>query len=261
MYAPLVKVRYVSCHYISGREFSRDSFSVKIIFWWKKETDPTLLPGLPLPAAFLEAEVVVASRIWWPILLWPGMQKDVPVAFVWYWIKFYLAWAEATAKRRAKASFWVSWEGHERQSSVIITVFNQRIGLQASSGFHETLTEGSSSYKIWASITTQLVEIKIKSIVACKQTFQAGAAVPFHRSLTNGWARSTINHAPATLHYCLCRHFIALHFVWKCILDASYRKCSWHCPDLYWRFIHCILWSFPQILVMNAQCEWLKCKV
>ena len=90
----------------------------------------------------------------------------------------------------------------------------------------------------WANITA-MVDMRIKSIVACKQAFQAGAAVPFHRSLTNGWARtashtkSTINHTPATLHYCLCRHFIALHFVWKCILDASYCKCSWHCPDKY----------------------------
>ena len=121
-----------------------------------------------------------------------------------------------------------------------------------------------------------MVEIKVKSIVACKQAYQADAAVPFQISLTNGRARtashtkSTINHTPATLHYYLCRHFIALHFVWKCILDASYRKCSWHCPDLYWTFMHCILWSFPQNLVMNAQTKlvlkhwpskWLKCKV
>ena len=79
-----------------AESFSQDSFSQD--FFSRQFSDdyklahPTLLPGLPLPAPLLEAEVVVAGRIWWPILLWPEtktlhtlvileIERVVPVAF------------------------------------------------------------------------------------------------------------------------------------------------------------------------------------
>ena len=41
------------------------------------------------------------------------------VAFI---VRFYLAWAEARARRRAKASFWLSWmDKMLRQSVSVIT--------------------------------------------------------------------------------------------------------------------------------------------
>ena len=96
-----------------------------------------------------------------------------------------------------------------------------------------------------------MVAIKIKSIVACKQAFQADAAVPFHRSLTNGWAR-TASHTKSTINHTLANTALLPLQTLHCttLFMKMYRKCSWHCPDLYWTFMHCILWSFTQILVI-----------
>ena len=79
----------------------------------RQNAHPALLPGLPLPPALLEAEVVVSLRIRGSVLLWPETKTFFDwTAFV---VKFYLAWAEAAARRRAKASFWLCWEGEDSQ--------------------------------------------------------------------------------------------------------------------------------------------------
>ena len=38
-----------------------------------RNTHPALLPSLPLSAALLEAEVVVAGSVWWSVFLWPAL--------------------------------------------------------------------------------------------------------------------------------------------------------------------------------------------
>ena len=38
-----------------------------------RNTHPALLPSLPLSAALLEAEVVVAGSVWGSVFLWPAL--------------------------------------------------------------------------------------------------------------------------------------------------------------------------------------------